>query len=293
MPIGVVPSPSWRLIRSPFQPTRAGYGPPAATQQAPERRQILAVAYVVLVVVAWTVISWRAVAGGGVRRVFAGVDGHPAASATATCTASSIGGQGTLPAMLAAPVPPYVAAVQPVAPADIRSTWRAGCPVGPAQLRTIRISYWGFDAERHIGRLVVRRTVTGDVAAAFRSLYRARFPIRRMVPVSAYRGSDDASMAADNTSAFNCRRAVGSSTGSWSEHAYGEAVDVNPVENPYVLGGRVLPPAGRAFLTRSRARRGMAVEGGALVHAFDAVGWGWGGRWSSSRDYQHFSRSGR
>jgi hypothetical protein len=193
--------------------------------------------------------------------------------------------------MLAAPVPPYVAVVEPVAPADIRSSWRRGCPVGPAQLRTIRLSYWGFDAERRIGRLVVRRTVTGDVVTAFRSLYRARFPIRRIVPVSAYKGSDDASMAADNTSGFNCRRVPGST--SWSEHAYGEAIDVNPVENPYIAGGRVQPPAARAYLNRSRARPGMALEGNALVRAFDAVGWGWGGRWTSPVDYQHFSRSGR
>jgi D-alanyl-D-alanine carboxypeptidase len=193
--------------------------------------------------------------------------------------------------MLAAPVPPYVAVVQPVAPADVRSSWRPGCPVGPAQLRTVRLSYWGFDGERRIGRLVVRRTVAGDVVTAFRSLYRAHFPIRRIVPVSAYRGSDDASMAADNTSGFNCRRVPGSS--SWSEHAYGEAIDVNPVENPYLAGGRVQPPAARAFLNRARVRRGMAVEGNALVRAFDAVGWGWGGRWTSSLDYQHFSRSGR
>jgi D-alanyl-D-alanine carboxypeptidase len=192
--------------------------------------------------------------------------------------------------MLAAPVP-FVAVVQPVAPADIRYSYRRGCPVGPSQLRTIRLSYWGFDGARHVGRLVVRRTVTGDVVTAFRSIYRSRFPIRRIVPVSAYRGSDDASMAADNTSGFNCRRVEGSS--SWSEHAYGEAIDVNPVENPYLAGGRVQPAAARAYLNRTRARRGMALEGNTLVRAFDAVGWGWGGRWTSPRDYQHFSRSGR
>jgi hypothetical protein len=114
-----------------------------------------------------------------------------------------------------------------------------------------------------------------------------------MAPVSAYRGSDDASMAADNTSGFNCRPAVGSRTGGWSMHAYGEAIDVNPVENPYVLGNRVLPPAGRAYLVRTRARRGMAVAGGVLVRAFESVGWTWGGRWATSRDYQHFSTTGR
>jgi hypothetical protein len=100
-------------------------------------------------------------------------------------------------------------------------------------------------------------------------------------------------MAADNTSAFNCRRAVGSAAGSWSMHAYGLAIDVNPRENPYLLGGRVLPPAGRRYLDRTRVRPGMAVAGGPLVEAFASVGWSWGGAWSGSPDYQHFSTSGR
>jgi hypothetical protein len=195
--------------------------------------------------------------------------------------------------MHAAAVPPFVAVVQPVAAADVRRSYRAGCPVAPAQLRVVRLSYWGFDGQRQIGRIVVSRRVTGDVSAVFRRLYRARFALRRLVPISAYRGSDDASMAADNTSGFNCRRAVGSATGGWSMHAYGEAIDVNPVENPYVLGSRVLPPSGRAYLDRTRSRRGMAVDGGVLVRAFESVGWKWGGRWTASRDFQHFSTNGR
>ena len=196
-------------------------------------------------------------------------------------------------AALAAAPAPFTATVSPVRWADLRFSYRAGCPVGPADLRTVRLTYRGFDGRAHVGSLVVNRRATDDVTAAFRRLYEARVPIRRMAPVSAYRGSDDASMAADNTSAFNCRRAVGSATGSWSMHAYGLAVDVNPVENPYVLGGRVLPPAGRRFLDRTAARRGMAVAGGALVRAFESVGWGWGGAWSGSPDYQHFSAGGR
>ncbi len=156
----------------------------------------------------------------------------------------------------------------------------------------MRLSYWGFDGRPHAGRLVVNRRVAPEVVAVFRRLYAARFPIRRIVPVSRYRGSDDASMAADNTSGFNCRRAVGSTTGGWSRHAYGLAIDVNPVENPYVLGGRVLPPAGRRYLDRTRYRPGMAVAGGVLVRAFEAVGWRWGGRWRGSPDYQHFSVRG-
>ena len=188
--------------------------------------------------------------------------------------------------------PTFSASVTGVRPADIRYSWRPGCPVGLRQLRVVRLSFWGFDGRTHTGSLVVNRRATDDVITAFRRLYRARFPIRRMVPVSAYRGSDDASMAADNTSAFNCRRAVGSAAARWSMHAYGLAVDVNPVENPYVLAGRVRPPEGRPFLNRARYRPGMAVANGVLVRAFARVGWKWGGRWTGSPDYQHFSTTG-
>jgi hypothetical protein len=196
-------------------------------------------------------------------------------------------------AAAAATPPRFSATVSPVRASELRFSHRAGCPVGPTQLRTVRVTYWGFDRRAHMGSLVVNRRVTGDVVTVFRRLYAARFPIRRMQPVSAYRGSDDASMAADNTSASNCRRAVGSTSGAWSAHAYGLAIDVNPIENPYVLGGRVLPPAGRPYVERDRVRPGMAVPGGVLVKAFESVGWGWGGRWSGSPDYQHFSTTGR
>ena len=126
----------------------------------------------------------------------------------------------------------------------------------------------------------------------FARLYAERFPIRRMAPVALYGGSDARSMAADNTSAFNCRLAVAIGPRRWSVHAYGEAIDVDPVENPYLEAGHVLPAAGRAYLDRSRLRPGMAVSGGNLVAAFAAVGWSWGGRWTGSPDYQHFSATG-
>jgi hypothetical protein len=194
-------------------------------------------------------------------------------------------------AAAAAPAPRFGASIAPVRWAELRPSYRAGCPVGPAQLRTVRLTYWGFDGRAHEGRLVVARRVAADVVAVFRRLYAARFPIRRMVPVSAYRGSDDASMAADNTSAFNCRFVGG--TTRWSMHAYGEAIDLNPVENPYVQGARVSPPAGRRYLDRTNRRPGMVVEGDAVVRAFAGVGWSWGGRWTGSKDYQHFSTTGR
>ena len=134
--------------------------------------------------------------------------------------------------------------------------------------------------------------MTGDVSRVFALLYAARFPIRRMEPVARYGGSDNRSMAVDNTSGFNCRYAVTTGPKTWSVHAYGEAIDVNTVENPYLEAGRVLPPAGRAYLDRSDHRPGMAFAGGVLVRAFASVGWLWGGRWTASPDWQHFSKTG-
>ena len=150
------------------------------------------------------------------------------------------------------------------------------------------VSYWDFAGKPQVGTIVVARRVADDVVDVFRQLWAERFPIRRLQPVSAYRGDDDASMAADNTSGFNCRFVGG--TTRWSMHAYGEAIDVNTVENPYVRGSTVSPPAGRAFLDRSRYRKGMAVRDGVLVRAFASVGWKWG---ASFGDYQHFSTTGR
>ena len=189
---------------------------------------------------------------------------------------------------LALGAPAFESEIAPVRWDELRHSYRAGCPVGPMQLRTIHVSYWGFDGRPTEGSIVVARRVAPDVVAVFRRLWAARFPIRRLRPVSAYRGSDDASMAADNTSGFNCRFVGG--TSRWSMHAYGEAIDVNPVENPYIRGSTVSPSAGRAYLVRSSYRKGMAVDGGVLVRAFASVGWKWG---ASFGDYQHFSTTGR
>jgi len=188
-------------------------------------------------------------------------------------------------------VPAFTSTVSRVTAADVASSYHVGCPVGPAQLRALHLSYWGFDSQSHTGTMIVNAAVVSSALAVFGSLYAQRFPIRRMVPVDAFGGSDPASMAADNTSAFNCRNAVAPGPPHWSVHAYGEAIDVNTVENPYVQGGAVLPAAGSAFLDRANLRPGMAYPGGALVSAFAAVGWPWGGRWSDP-DYQHFSATG-
>jgi D-alanyl-D-alanine carboxypeptidase len=190
-----------------------------------------------------------------------------------------------------APVAPgFASTVSQVTAAELGSSYRAGCPIGPDQLRSMRMSYWGFDDRAHTGTLIVNADLVDAVVTVFGRLYAARFPIRRMEPVDEYGSVDRASMAADNTSSFNCRFVAGSSR--WSAHAYGQAIDIDTVENPYVDGANVQPPAGRAYLDRSDRRAGMAYVGGVLNSAFAALGWQWGGRWASP-DYQHFSSTGR
>jgi len=203
---------------------------------------------------------------------------------------------GALAVVLAVPAgaaaePPFTAKVTRVRAPDVRWSYRAGCPVPPSRLREIRLAYWGFDGARHLGRIVVAATVVASVEGVFRRLYAARFPIRTLLPVDVFHGSDMRSMVADNTSGFNCRAAVAPGPRHWSAHAYGLAIDVDPLENPYRIAGAWLPPAGARFADRSNLRPGMAVEGGVLVRAFAAAGWGWGGRWSDP-DYQHFSSTG-
>ena len=171
-------------------------------------------------------------------------------------------------------------------------SWRPGCPVPLRDLRLVTATHHGFDGQDHTGRVIVHRDVARQMLRVLRRLYDDGFPIRRMTPVDAFAASDFRSIEADNTSAFNCRFVDG--TTRYSEHAYGRAIDVNPIENPYVTrSGTTTHAASRSYLRRAPFRPGMAAEGHALVDAFDAISWGWGGRWSGARDYQHFSASGR
>jgi D-alanyl-D-alanine carboxypeptidase len=170
-------------------------------------------------------------------------------------------------------------------------SWHRGCPVGLPDLRLLSLTHWGFDGRPHRGRLVVHREHARAALGVMRRLYRLRFPIRRMRLVDAYGADDHRSMAADNTSAFNCRSVAG--TTRWSEHAYGTAIDLNPLENPYVTAsGHVSPPNGAPFAQRSRHSKGMVHRDGPVVGAFAAAGWEWGGNWPWPKDYQHFSVTG-
>ncbi len=171
------------------------------------------------------------------------------------------------------------------------SSWHPGCPVGLGRLRLVEVTHWGFDGDAHRGRLVIDRREARDILRVMKRLFRLRFPIRRMELIDRYGADDRRSMDADNTSAFNCRFVAG--TNRWSMHAYGMAIDVNPIENPYVSGSHVSPPAGAAYADRSRRAKGMIHAGGGVVRAFaKKAGWEWGGSWPGARDYQHFSENG-
>jgi hypothetical protein len=191
--------------------------------------------------------------------------------------------------------PEYEATVTRI-PKDIRSwmrgsSWRVGCPVPMRDLRLIRLRYWGFDREAHHGRLVVHHKVADEVARLFGRIYNVRFPIRRIRLVDRYGANDRESMEHDNTSAFNCRWRAGQ-PGVWSMHAYGKAIDINPVENPYISSGGYSPPNAGAYVDRSNERRGMIYHGDEVWWAFRNRGWEWGGDWDYP-DYQHFSTNGR
>lgn len=175
--------------------------------------------------------------------------------------------------------------------------WRPGCPVPLSGLRLLTVSHWGFDGKKRLGQLVVNRSAAVPLVDVFRRLYRQRFPIRHMQLTDIYGPKRSRPADGDVTGAFFCRQAAaspctGGRTGTWSNHAYGLAVDVNPVENPYIGCGMSHDPRARRYLDRSRQRKGMVTS--RVIRAFASIGWGWGGYWSGrTKDYMHFSHNGR
>jgi hypothetical protein len=201
-------------------------------------------------------------------------------------------------AMLLA-LPPFNSAIHPLAPSQRAQLegrfWHAGCPVSLSDLRLLTVSYWDFDGNRQTGELVVNRRAATPLARVFRQLYRLRFPIRHLRFTDTYGPKRGRPADRDISGSFECRRAVpspcGSGTGNWSQHAFGLAVDLNPIENPYTGCGRTRERTSLPYLNRSRIRRGMVTP--AVVRAFRSIDWGWGGSWAgSTKDYMHFSSSG-
>jgi hypothetical protein len=178
-------------------------------------------------------------------------------------------------------------------PADVlaRSTWQPACPVEASDLSYVTVSFWGFDSHAHTGELLVNRTGAQAMVQAFGQLFAARFPIEEMRVTAPAELDAPPTGDGNDTSAFVCRPARGQT--NWSAHAYGLAVDVNPFCNPYTKGDLVLPELASAYVDRSRVRPGMALAGGDVVRDFAAVGWSWGGAWTSPTDRMHFTANGQ
>jgi hypothetical protein len=192
-----------------------------------------------------------------------------------------------------ATAPPFSAGIRAVTGADLGNAWRPGCPVGPASLRYVSVTYWGFDGAARQGGIVLHQDWAGAMVGVFGRLYGARVQLQRLEPVTWWSGpGDDSADRMNISSSFMCRPAVGSS--GWSEHAYGRAIDINPIQNPYVRSGTVIPdPEGRDYLDRSQRAPAMVHTGDPVVQAFASIGWTWGGNWRTLKDYMHFSSSGR
>jgi hypothetical protein len=175
-------------------------------------------------------------------------------------------------------------------------SWHAGCPVPVHDLRAVDVSYWNFEGEVRTDPLIVNEKVAGDVLWVFRRLFRARFPIKHIVLPQRWRPPKPSDYwdrrPTSPTAAFNCRPATGSTT--LSQHAYGWAIDINPLQNPYVRSdGSTLRHIARPYRDRSQHREGMIHDGDIVVRSFAAIGWEWGGHWDTLKDYMHFSLTGR
>jgi hypothetical protein len=216
------------------------------------------------------------------------------ASSRATTAAQSPGPAAAQPAVTRA-TPKFKSSIHTIdaaLAAKMRKSgsWKPGDPVSLGQLRLIKVSFWGFDHKVHTGNLVVDTVWAKRLTGVFHRLFNAHFHIRSMKLIDAFGADDHRSMKADNTSAYNGRFVNG--TSHWSMHAYGRAIDINTVENPWVDGKDVSPPNGRPYADRTRKATGMIHAGDAVVRAFASIGWKWGGSWSGGKDYQHFSSTG-
>jgi len=186
----------------------------------------------------------------------------------------------------------FASRIDPV-PGDVlaRSSWEAACPVRADRLRWVRLVFWGFDDARHTGELLVNADAAQDMVTVFEQLYDAKYPIEEMRITRADELDAPPTGDGNNTSAFTCRP-VTLNSATWSQHAYGRAVDVNPFQNPYLKGDVVIPELASAYLDRSRKAPGVIHADDAVTEAFASVGWVWGGTWRRSKDYMHFSANG-
>jgi len=152
------------------------------------------------------------------------------------------------------------------------------------QLTLISVEYYSFDDRLHKGQLVVNKKAAKDIEEIFNFIKESKFPIDKVIPAVKFNWDDDASMNDNNTVAFNYRKVKGSKV--LSAHSYGMAIDINPLQNPHIKGKVIQPDKGKYNVNAS----GTIIRDSKLVKEFVKRGWQWGGRWKSSKDYQHFEK---
>ncbi len=158
-----------------------------------------------------------------------------------------------------------------------------------ADLRYLRLSYYDFEGNPQTGEMVCNAAIARDLCEIFRDLYDARYPIRSIRLIDDFGASDEASMQADNTSCFNYRTMTGQK--KLSRHALGMAIDINPLENPFIdPRGGVHPAEGASYVDRTRDFPHKIDRGDLCYKLFREHGFSWGGAWSRSKDYQHFQK---
>lgn len=173
------------------------------------------------------------------------------------------------------------------------NSYSEGCPVGMDDLRYLRLSHYDFQGQVKVGEMVCHKDIADKLTGIFRDLFMQKYPIEKIRLIDEYGGDDETSMRDNNTSCFNFRTIAGSK--KLSRHAYGMAVDINPLYNPYVrLRGDgsmfVQPSTGKKFVKRDkRSNPYMINRVDAAYKAFREAGFKWGGNWRRYKDYQHFS----
>ncbi len=174
-----------------------------------------------------------------------------------------------------------------------RKSWHKGCPVPISDLRYIRVKHHNFYRGEKMGEIIVHKDVANDIVDIFSELYEIGYPIRQMRLISDFMGNDWKSIEADNTSAFNCRK-TSTKSGKWSKHAYGKAIDINPIENPFVSKrGRISHIESYKYKKRIHRNntftdKAILLRNDKAVKIFKKYGWRWGGDFTTYRDYQHF-----
>lgn len=154
-------------------------------------------------------------------------------------------------------------------------------------LRLISVPYVAFDGRCHEGQLVVHRELAEELREMFALMEILKFPVAGAVPIVRYGWSDEASMAADNASAFNYRFVAG--TTRLSCHGAGRAVDINPRRNPAIYPDGRIAPRGALYRPGSP---GVFSGDHPVVCAFRERGWRWGGDFDHMKDYHHFEKQG-